>query len=231
MADNYSREYLIETLEHMLDGSKMTTLFPVTTLGTGQRFLAKGAYVLRLAPKGDPLRYVQAELDTAMNSACLKRETEGAVSAPEPWMAVLPSGRARSAPKKTRTCDCAKPSFQLHSRRLASNRISIGSGRQRQLCDIDRAGQRVRDDAPLAGRLLVHDDYCRRSFVIGPLHADRIAAGSLSAKRHDDDHLAVEVECRDGWPRTRATMNALPDSGPVISVAQYELARLVDSAQ
>ena len=24
MADNYSREYLIETLEHMLDGSRMT---------------------------------------------------------------------------------------------------------------------------------------------------------------------------------------------------------------
>ena len=60
MADNYSREYLIETLEHMLDESKMTTLFPVTTLGAEQRFLAKGAYVLRLAPKRDPLRYVPA---------------------------------------------------------------------------------------------------------------------------------------------------------------------------
>ncbi|MDE2252175.1 MAG: ABC transporter substrate-binding protein [Gammaproteobacteria bacterium] len=47
MADSYSREYLIETLEHMLDGSNMTTLYPLTTLGTGQRLLAKGAYVAR----------------------------------------------------------------------------------------------------------------------------------------------------------------------------------------
>jgi hypothetical protein len=47
MADNYSRDYLIETLEHMLDGTNMTTLYPLTTLGTGQRFLAKGAYVAR----------------------------------------------------------------------------------------------------------------------------------------------------------------------------------------
>jgi hypothetical protein len=47
MAGNYSRDYLIETLEHMLDGTNMTTLYPLTTLGTGQRFLAKGAYVAR----------------------------------------------------------------------------------------------------------------------------------------------------------------------------------------
>lgn len=47
LADNYSREYLLETLEHMLDGTNMTTLYPLTTLGTGQRFLAKGAYVVR----------------------------------------------------------------------------------------------------------------------------------------------------------------------------------------
>ena len=60
MADNYSREYLIETLEHMLDGTSMTTIFPVTTLGTGQRYLAKGAYLTRLAPRGDPTRYVSS---------------------------------------------------------------------------------------------------------------------------------------------------------------------------
>lgn len=47
MADSYSREYLIETLEHMLDGTNMTTLYPLTTLGPGQRYLAKGAYVAR----------------------------------------------------------------------------------------------------------------------------------------------------------------------------------------
>ncbi len=60
MADNYSRDYLVETLEHMLDGTGMTTIFPVTTLGTGQRFLAKGAYVVRLAPDPGAARYVKA---------------------------------------------------------------------------------------------------------------------------------------------------------------------------
>jgi mono/diheme cytochrome c family protein len=60
MADNYSRDYLIETLEHMLDGTGMTTIFPVTTLGTGQRFLAKGAYLVRLAPGQGAARYISA---------------------------------------------------------------------------------------------------------------------------------------------------------------------------
>jgi len=60
MADNYSRDYLIETLEHMLDGTAMTTIFPVTTLGTGQRFLAKGAYVVKLAPGQGTARYLNS---------------------------------------------------------------------------------------------------------------------------------------------------------------------------
>ncbi len=60
MADNYSREYLIETLEHMLDGSRMLTMFPLTTLGTGQRFLAKGAHVVRLTRDTGAFRYVSA---------------------------------------------------------------------------------------------------------------------------------------------------------------------------
>lgn len=59
MADNYSREYLIESLEHMLDGTGMTTLYPVTTLGTSQRFLVRGAYVVRLAQDATA-RYVPA---------------------------------------------------------------------------------------------------------------------------------------------------------------------------
>lgn len=58
LADNYSREYLMETLEHMLDGTSMTSLFPVTTLASGQRFLVKGAFVTRLASAGDGVRYV-----------------------------------------------------------------------------------------------------------------------------------------------------------------------------
>lgn len=61
MADNYSRDYFIETLEHMLDGTEMTTVYPLTTLGTGQRFLAKGAYVLRLDGGAIASRYVSSE--------------------------------------------------------------------------------------------------------------------------------------------------------------------------
>ncbi|MFZ2507914.1 MAG: hypothetical protein WAW79_05490 [Steroidobacteraceae bacterium] len=61
MADNYSREYLIESLEHMLDGSRMLTMFPLTTLGTGQRFLAKGAHVVRLARDAGAFRYVSTD--------------------------------------------------------------------------------------------------------------------------------------------------------------------------
>ena len=58
MADNYSREYLIETLEHMLDGSGNSTIYPVITLGTGQRFLAKGAHVVHLAPESGGSRQI-----------------------------------------------------------------------------------------------------------------------------------------------------------------------------
>ena len=46
--NNFSREYLLEQLEHMLDGTAMTTLYPATHLGAGQRVLSRGAYVTRL---------------------------------------------------------------------------------------------------------------------------------------------------------------------------------------
>jgi len=50
---NFSREYLLEQLEHMLDGTAMTSLFPATSLGPGQRVLSHGAYVTRLGnPRG-----------------------------------------------------------------------------------------------------------------------------------------------------------------------------------
>lgn len=42
---NFSQDYLMEDLEHMLDGSDMTTLLPRTSLGPGQRVLSRGAYV------------------------------------------------------------------------------------------------------------------------------------------------------------------------------------------
>lgn len=63
MAGNYSRDYLIESLEHLLDGTLMTTLYPATALGTGQRFLVTGAYVARpqwdsSGPRFTDLRWV-----------------------------------------------------------------------------------------------------------------------------------------------------------------------------
>ena len=43
---NLSQDYLMEDLEHMLDGSDMTKLLPRTSMGPGQRVLSRGAYVL-----------------------------------------------------------------------------------------------------------------------------------------------------------------------------------------
>lgn len=43
---SFSREYLLEMLEHALDGTQMTSLFPRTSLGPNQRLLSRGAYVL-----------------------------------------------------------------------------------------------------------------------------------------------------------------------------------------
>lgn len=45
---NFSREYLLESLEHALDGTQLTSLFPRTILGPDQRLLSRGAYVVDL---------------------------------------------------------------------------------------------------------------------------------------------------------------------------------------
>ena len=47
---NFSREYLLETFEHALDGTQLTSLFPRTSLGPGQRLLTRGANVVRVRP-------------------------------------------------------------------------------------------------------------------------------------------------------------------------------------
>lgn len=46
---NFSRDYLMEQLEHMLDGTRMTSIYPAVTLGPDQRVLARGAYVVDVA--------------------------------------------------------------------------------------------------------------------------------------------------------------------------------------
>jgi hypothetical protein len=48
MTNNYSREYFIERIEHYADKSLATGAFPQIGLGPGQRFAAKGSYVVHL---------------------------------------------------------------------------------------------------------------------------------------------------------------------------------------
>jgi hypothetical protein len=44
---NFSREYLIEKIEHRLSDSTWASLYPSANLGAGQRFVSKGAYIAR----------------------------------------------------------------------------------------------------------------------------------------------------------------------------------------
>lgn len=47
LRENYSREYLIERLEHVTESVPWTSIYPSLGLASGQRFAAKGGYVLR----------------------------------------------------------------------------------------------------------------------------------------------------------------------------------------
>ena len=48
--DNYSRDYLIEYIEHETENNLNAGVYPSLSLGPGQRFASKGAYVVRLDP-------------------------------------------------------------------------------------------------------------------------------------------------------------------------------------
>lgn len=48
MAERFSRAYLIECVEHELSGNAGAGVFPALSLGPGQRFASKGAYVVNL---------------------------------------------------------------------------------------------------------------------------------------------------------------------------------------
>lgn len=54
MESVFSREYLLETLEHSLDGTQMTNIYPITVLGPDQRTISRGAYVTQLGVPGGP---------------------------------------------------------------------------------------------------------------------------------------------------------------------------------
>jgi hypothetical protein len=51
---NFSREYLIEVLEHALDNATFASVYPRVSLGPGQRFASKGSYILGLSSGADP---------------------------------------------------------------------------------------------------------------------------------------------------------------------------------
>ena len=50
MVGNFSRDYLIETIEHETETSVNPGVFPRLSLGPGQRFASKGAYIVKLSP-------------------------------------------------------------------------------------------------------------------------------------------------------------------------------------
>lgn len=53
LVGNYSREYLIERIEHEAENNLSPGIFPSLSLGPGQRFAAKGNYIIQ---KGDSLQ-------------------------------------------------------------------------------------------------------------------------------------------------------------------------------
>jgi hypothetical protein len=54
LSQNFSREYLIEVLEHALDNATFSSVYPRVSLGPGQRFASKGSYILGLSTGADP---------------------------------------------------------------------------------------------------------------------------------------------------------------------------------
>ena len=49
--DFFSRDYLLEKVEHMVENAVPPSSYPRLSLGPGQRFASKGSYILRYAPE------------------------------------------------------------------------------------------------------------------------------------------------------------------------------------
>jgi ABC-type branched-subunit amino acid transport system substrate-binding protein len=51
LLDFFSRDYLLEKVEHMVETAVPPSSYPRLSLGPGQRFASKGSYILRYAPE------------------------------------------------------------------------------------------------------------------------------------------------------------------------------------
>jgi mono/diheme cytochrome c family protein len=52
--DNFSREYLIERIEHRVDSALTSSIYPRVTLAPAQRFVSKGCYVVQWPTETNP---------------------------------------------------------------------------------------------------------------------------------------------------------------------------------
>jgi hypothetical protein len=55
MAELFSREYLVERIEHMVGNTVTPSLYPRVSLGPGQRFASKGSFIVKAGRGGDEL--------------------------------------------------------------------------------------------------------------------------------------------------------------------------------
>ena len=53
MMDTYSREFMLERMEHLLGNSIETSIYPRLSLGPGQRYASKGSYIVEVAGAQD----------------------------------------------------------------------------------------------------------------------------------------------------------------------------------
>jgi hypothetical protein len=51
-SDLFSREYLVERLEHMVGNTVTPSIYPRMSLGPDQRFASKGSYIVRPGGRG-----------------------------------------------------------------------------------------------------------------------------------------------------------------------------------